>query len=244
MTISVPDSNSIPQNSLLAAGQAAAIPIPRRSLHDELLERIRQLIVDGEIPPGTKVPERQLCEHYNVSRTPLREALKVLAAEGLVTLTPNRGSMVTNLTLQDLEEMFPVMAALEALSGELACGKITDAGTAAIREMHERMRSEYQARNLNAYFRLNRQIHEGILAAAGNSLLASHYHNVSHRIRRARLAANVSRERWERAMAEHEDIIAALEARNGELLSAILKQHIMNLLYHYREVLRRSPAPQ
>ena len=97
--------------------------IVRRSLHDELVERLQRLIIEGELTPGEKVPEKELCERYNVSRTPMREALKVLASEGLVTLTPNRGSSVTAVTVEDLEEVFPVMGALEALSGELACRK-------------------------------------------------------------------------------------------------------------------------
>lgn len=209
-------------------------PIIRRTLHDELLSRIRSLIIDGELTPGKKVPERALCELFGVSRTPLREALKVLAAEGLVELAPNRGAVVATLHLADLEEGFPVMAMLEALSGELACKSITDEEIANIRALHERMREQHRARNLQEYFTLNRQIHEAILAAARNALLASHYHQVCHRVRRARLAANYSMEQWDKAMAEHEQIMTLLEARSGKELAAVLHDHIMGLLRFYR----------
>jgi DNA-binding GntR family transcriptional regulator len=110
--------------------------ITRPSLHSELLNRLRDLIVQGELQQGTKIPERKLCERYGVSRTPMREALKVLAVEGLVWLEPNRGAWVNKVTIEELEEVFPVMGALEALSGELACIHISDKEIEAIRKKH------------------------------------------------------------------------------------------------------------
>ncbi len=212
-------------------------PITRRSLHDELLTRLRTLVIDGALPPGSKIPERLLCERFGVSRTPLREALKVLAAEGLVDLCPNRGASVAQISLDDLEEWFPVMAALEQLSGELSCRSITDAEIKQIRLYHDDMREQHRRRNLNAYFALNRKIHDAILAGARNSVLSTHYHKISQQIRRARLSANLSNEQWDRAMAEHEDIILLLEARDAEGLSQKLSEHILHLLDHYRAVL-------
>lgn len=208
---------------------AAHIPsISRRSLHDELVERLRTLIVEGTLEPGLKVPERDLCEQFEVSRTPMREALKVLAADGLVTLTPNRGAWVSKLTLPELEEVFPVMGALEALSGELACARITDKQLAAVRKLHERMVAHYRAGELEAYFAVNQQIHEAILEAAGNETLATQYRSLSTRIRRARYVANMTAERWAQAVEEHEQIISALEAREGGRLAEILRKHLSN----------------
>src|SRR5699024_7083655 len=94
-------------------------------LYDEAARRIRTMIPDGQLEPGTRVPERQLCERFGISRTPLREALKVLAAEGFVELLPNRGARVVRLSRRMLEDTFDVMSALEALSGELACKRIS-----------------------------------------------------------------------------------------------------------------------
>ncbi len=202
--------------------------IVRRSLHDELVERLQRLIIEGELTPGEKVPEKELCERYNVSRTPMREALKVLASEGLVTLTPNRGSSVTAVTVEDLEEVFPVMGALEALSGELACARISDKQVAAVRKLHDRMVVHYQAGELDAYFAVNQQIHEAILEAAGNETLSAQYLSLSTRIRRARYVANMTAERWAQAVDEHEQILSALEARDAARLASILRKHLSN----------------
>ncbi len=214
--------------------------IVRRSLHDELVERLQRLIIEGELTPGEKVPEKELCERYNVSRTPMREALKVLASEGLVTLTPNRGSSVTAVTVEDLEEVFPVMGALEALSGELACEKITAAEIAAIGKFHHEMIGHYKAQRLPEYFAANEAIHTAILKAARNETLAAQHRMLSARVRRARYLANMTRERWDKAVAEHEEILAAIQVRDGRQLGAILKQHLRNKLETVSEWLRRD----
>ncbi len=214
-----------------------AEPIVRRTLHDELLERLRQMIIDGELVPGSKVPEKDLCARFGVSRTPLREALKVLANEGLVTLTPNRGAMIADLTLEDLEETFPVMGALEALSGEMACANITDAEIAEIRTLHEEMVDQYEARDLKAYFGTNQQIHERILAAARNQTLSTLYRGLEGRIRQARYIANMSDLRWAQAVGEHARMLEALESRDGAALAAIMKTHLENKFETVKEAL-------
>ena len=219
---------SIDATTPLSSSDAFATPIVRRTLHDELLQRLRQMIVDGALKPGQKIPEKDLCTRFGVSRTPLREALKVLANEGLVTLTPNRGSMVTDLTLEALEETFPVMGALEALSGEMAGANITDEEIAGIRRCHQSMIAHHERGELPEYFALNQEIHERILAAARNETLVSLYRSLEGRIRQARFLANMSPERWAQAVSEHEEIMAALEARDGVRLAEILKRHLAN----------------
>ena len=209
--------------------------IRRRSLHDELTERLRDLITSGELGPGEKIPEKRLCELFGVSRTPLREALKVLASEGTVTLRPNRGAVVTALTLKELEEAFPVMGALEALSGEIACRHITNQEIAAIRALHEKMVVHWRKAEIQPYFRLNQQIHEAILEATRNETLKAAYKSLAGRLMRARYVANMSPERWAKAVAEHEAILAALEARDGAQLSEILKAHLANKLATVRD---------
>ena len=202
--------------------------IVRRSLHNELVERLNTLIVEGKLMPGTKVPERELCERFGVSRTPMREALKVLAAEGLISLEPNRGAWVTEVTTEELEEIFPVMGALEALAGELACARISDKEIVEIRRMHDRMVAHRRNERLPEYFKENQAIHQAILRAANNSVLASEYQALAVKMRRARYLANMSVARWDKAVEEHEEIIAALEARDGLALAAILKNHLAN----------------
>ncbi|MCG8447853.1 MAG: GntR family transcriptional regulator [Hyphomicrobiales bacterium] len=204
--------------------------VERRSLHDELADRLRGLITGGTLKPGEKVPEKELCERFGVSRTPLREALKVLASEGMVTLTPNRGASVSSLTMKDLEDVFPVMGALEALAGEIACQEITDREIARIRRIHEEMVEHYEDGDLGSYFRRNREIHEAILDATRNATLQTTYRTLSARIMTARYMANMTTERWAQAVAEHEDILVALEARDGPWLSRLLKEHLAHKL--------------
>ncbi len=202
--------------------------ITRVSLHDELVGRLRDLIVEGELPPGGKVPEKQLCTDFGVSRTPLREALKVLASEGLLELHPNRGATVAKLTLEDVDEMFPVMGSLEALAGELACRNLTDESLAELRALHYQMVLHYHRSELAPYFRINQEIHEKILDIAGNATLSSLHRGLSGRIRRARYVANMSKARWAQAVEEHERILEALSSRDGPRLGDILRSHLAN----------------
>lgn len=202
--------------------------IERRSLHHELVERIRPLIVESQLTPGSKVPEKALCEKFSVSRTPMREALKVLAAEGLVHLEPNRGAWITLVTIEEVNEVFPILTVLEALSGELACKLITDAEIKAVRRLHDNMVQSYIDRDLTAYFRTNQQIHRAILLAARNDTLTNSCQVLSARMQRARYVANMSQERWSEAVGEHEQIIKMLEARDGQELGRVLSEHMKN----------------
>jgi DNA-binding GntR family transcriptional regulator len=215
-----------------------AEPIARRSLHDELVGRLREMIIEGHLEPGEKLSEQALGDLFQVSRTPLREALKVLATEGLIEIRPNRGARVAPLTVADLDEAFPIMGALEALSGELACQNATDAQIKKAQALHRQMVEKYEAGALPAYFRLNEQIHEVILAAAGNRTLARMQHGLAGKVRRARYLANMSPERWAAAVSEHEEIIDAFAARDGKRLGKILKRHLANKL----EAVKRSLA--
>lgn len=216
--------------------------IARPSLHAELVDRLHKMIVEGTLAPGSKIPERELCERFGVSRTPMREALKVLAADGLVSLAPNRGAWVSKMTVEELEEVFPVMGALEALSGELACERITEAQLDRIRATHNVMVEHYRAGDLTEYFQANQEIHEAILEAADNATLAAQYRSLAARIRRARYLANMSDERWSQAVAEHEQILQALERREGAELAGILRRHLMNKFETVRQWLAMQDA--
>jgi len=198
------------------------------TLHGDLVANIRELIVEGDLEPGAKVPERVLCERYGVSRTPLREALKTLASEGLLELLPHRGARVARLTAEDVDQMFPIMGALEALSGELACQNLTEEQFAEIQALHYQMILHYTRRELKPYFLVNQEIHEKILAASANPLLLQMYQTLAGRIRRARYVANMSTERWTQAVKEHEEMLNALAERNGAALADVLKRHLSN----------------
>jgi DNA-binding GntR family transcriptional regulator len=213
------------QDSALAE---AAKPVA--SLHEGLLVALRDFLVEGNLADGARVPERALCERFNISRTPLREALKVLAAEGLIELLPNRGARVRQLSPEDVRELFDVMGGLEALAGRLACERISEAEFTEIEQMHHEMYRFYLRRDMHGYFHCNQAIHQAIVAAAGNATLATTYAGLAGRIRRVRYSANLAkdRDRWGEAMREHEAILDALRRRAGSELSDILFVHLRN----------------
>jgi DNA-binding GntR family transcriptional regulator len=200
------------------------------SLHGDVLSRLRDHIVEGNLAEGERIPERELCETFGISRTPLREALKVLAAEGLLELLPNRGARVRALSERDLAELFDVMGGLESLAGRLACENITDEEVAEVERLHHLMYGCYLRRDLHGYFQANQLIHQQIVDSARNAVLTATYATFAGRIRRARYSANLTRrrDRWGEAMREHEAILDALRRRAAQELSDILFLHLRN----------------
>lgn len=205
---------------------APAQAITRKSLHQELVDRLQPLIISGELTPGSKVPEKLLCTRFGVSRTPLREALKVLASDGLIRLEPNRGAWVTLVTVSEVEEVFPVLGALEALSGELACKSITTDEINAVRRLHAQMIESYDTRDLDSYFAINQKIHRAILLAARNDTLTTSCQALSLRMQRARYLANMTEGRWYAAVQEHENILKFLIDKDGNRLARTLLDHM------------------
>ena len=240
----------IPSDAAPTAVAAGAVPQrEEQSLHDGILIRLRDHIVEGNIRDGDRIPERQLCEMLGISRTPLREALKVLAAEGLVELLPNRGARVRRLSERDLGELFDIMGGLEGLAGRLACENISDAEIAEIERLHYEMYGFYLHRDMHGYFRVNQLIHQKIVEASRNATLLSSYANFAGRIRRVRYSANFARkrDRWGEAMREHEAILDALRRRAGSELSDILFKHLRNkqtaAVDHLNEGVQTAPDP-
>ena len=218
----------------------ASDPIPRHNLHEVTADRVRALILDGELLPGQRISEQALCVRFGVSRTPVREALKALASEGLVTIVPNKGAAVTELSASELFETFTVMAVLEALAGELACRLMSDDEIEAVARLHARMLRHYEQRSMALYFACNQQIHDAILAGARNGVLRAQYSQLAGRIRLARYRANMSDARWATAVAEHEEMMDALRARDGVRLSGILRRHVDGKLAVVLEALTNS----
>ncbi len=200
--------------------------IPRRYLHDEVADRLRELILSGGMEPQARVNELELCERFGTSRTPLREAIKILATEGLVELLPNRGARVASLTAAEIDEMVQVVAGLEAVAAELACQRADEDEIDAIEADTAAMAEAFERRDENAYFTLNRAIHEGLMAAARNRTLSQLYANLSSRIQRMRYTAHKTEAQWQRAMDEHRAMATLLRARDGERLAALMKAHI------------------
>jgi len=205
-------------------------PISRRPLHEEAADRLRDLIVQGRLVAGERLNERLLTAQLGVSRTPLREALKVLATEGLVELLPNRGAIVSPMDPVRLAETLAVMGALEALAGELACLHATDAQINEIRALHYEMLAYHARGDLAGYFKFNQAIHLKLVKYSGNAVLFNTYRQMNGNVRRARYLANLSKERWDAAVREHDAILGALSARDVKRIKALLSDHLAHKL--------------
>ena len=203
-----------------------AFPIARSTLPEAAAERLRALIIEGELAPGAKLNERELSERLGVSRTPLREAFRMLAADGLLVQLPNRGAQVVALSAADVRGAFEVMGALEGLAGELAVARVTNADIADLKALQAEMEAAHTGRDLPAYYRINRTIHDRINAAARNATLAHTYRTLNLRIQNLRFRSNFDDDKWAKAATEHVHMVELLEARDGAALGALLRAHL------------------
>ena len=197
-----------------------------------MADRIREQIVEGLLEPGARLNERVLCEQMGVSRTPMREAIKKLAGEGLVRLEPHRGAVVHRLGREEVAAAFEVMATLEALSGDLAAQRASNDEIRTIQELQVRMERAHRARDLPGYYRLNAEIHAAINSAARNPVLEEVFRSVNVRLQSLRFRSNLDQRKWDAAVKEHAAIAAALQARDGPQLGRLLRDH----LNHKREI--------
>jgi len=219
--------------------EAADLPlrIARRSLHDQVVTGLRDLIIEGTLAPGARIREGALCAMLGVSRTPLREALKVLASEGLVELMPNRGAVVRRPTPEEVLDTLVVIGGLEALAAEHACRLASDAEIAELAETHQRMLGFFRAHNRLEYFKLNQSIHSGIVRLSANRTLIATHDTLQARIKRVRFMGNDRDEQWQNSIAEHEEMIRALQARDAARLGAALRLHMDNAWKRVRDAL-------
>lgn len=201
-------------------------PITRRTLHDEVLERLRDMIIEGHVGPGERIHEGAVGAQLGVSRTPLREAIKSLAGEGLVEIVPAKGAIVRRFTVVDLAEVLEVLKSLEQLGARLACLRASDATLAEIQALHRRMLAFYEARDRLDYFKLNQAIHTAIVTASGNTILASTHGALQARIKRLRFVGHEGPEKWAGAVAEHEAMMDALLARDPDRLCDAIGEHL------------------
>lgn len=205
-----------------------ALAVDRQILHVAVAQRLRTMIVEGDLAPGTRLNERVLCDQLQVSRTPLREAFKVLAGDGLITLLPNRGAEVVLLSRETIDYLFEMMGGLEAMSGELACERISEPELNEIRALHFEMLACHARRDLPNYYSLNRRIHDAINAAARNPILEETYRRINLRIQALRFRSNFDQDKWDMAVREHGVMLDALAARDGAALRELLRKHLKN----------------
>jgi DNA-binding GntR family transcriptional regulator len=197
----------------------------RKTLHHEVVTQLRNMIVEGVLRPGSRISESRLCDHFGISRTPLREALKVLYVEGLVLLVPNRGSWVVRITRKEMEEIVPVLGALTAMAGELACASIRADELARIRNLHMQMIDHYRSGDQQSYSALNHDIDAAIFEAAGNKALSETYNKLRTRLRSLHCATPKTPPHWADAVREHEEMVTALVAKDGARFASVARRH-------------------
>lgn len=203
------------------------VPISRHSLHGELTERLRDMIIEGQLSPGTRINEGPLGKALGVSRTPMREAIKFIASEGLIELIPGRGAVIKALTQRDVREMLEVLCGLETQAARIGCRVATPGQIAAIALLHGQMMQCYDRRDRLEYYKTNQAIHTGIVQLAGNNFLAAQHGAIQARLKRIRFLGNAAPAKWDAAVAEHQVMITALQARDADALSAILTEHLV-----------------
>jgi DNA-binding GntR family transcriptional regulator len=200
-------------------------PARQRPLHEAAVDRLRDMIIEGDLAVGERLHEFNLAEALNVSRTPVREAVKLLATEGLVELLPGRGARVAALSARTISELLEVIGGIERHASELAAERMTARELARLQRMHERMALYHQTGNLHEYFKLNNEIHVAIVAAAKNATLEATHASLILKARRGRHAALASQARWSEAMAEHDLLMKAFADRDARKAGEIMFQH-------------------
>jgi DNA-binding GntR family transcriptional regulator len=210
------------------------------SLHDEAAAQLRERIFGGELMPGTFLDEATLAEQMRISRTPVREALKVLTAEGLVRHEPRRGCFVNEVTEQDLDEIFPVIALLEGQCAREAAMKATDAELEALESLHDKLRRHAKGRRINDYYAANFAIHEAIIALANNRWLAQVIGDLRKIVKLARLQQLHAPGRLEQSLSEHMAVFASLRARDPDGAEAAMRTHLARQREALREMARAS----
>ena len=199
--------------------------IERKSLHLELVAALRTMILEGHFSVHERIPERDLCVKFGVSRTPLREALKVLASENLLQIEHNRGARLPTISAKQVADLFEVLCGYETVVGLMVAQRISDKRLKEICALHEKIKTHFGAGRRTEYFETNQKIHLALVAAAGNEELLSLYRNCSMKIFVARYSVNFNHTRWTESMSEHEQIMEALLRRDGLELSRLLREH-------------------
>ncbi len=203
-----------------------ALVIRRRPLHDEAITRIRDMIVEGRLEAGEWIVETDLCQQLQISRTPLREALKILGAEGLVELVPRRGARVAQLSVREIVDLFEALSGIEGFAAELAANRMSSADLEGLRQLQLRIEQRHKARDRHEYIHDNQKLHETIVRFSGNLVIVDIHARLIARVRRARYQAILSEARWAESVQEHAQILAALESRDARKAGKLMRQHV------------------
>jgi DNA-binding GntR family transcriptional regulator len=209
--------------------------ISTTALYQEVAARLRERIYSQDLKAGDAIDEQALAEEYGISRTPMREALKVLHAEGLVVLEPRRGCFVTELKEQDINELFPLMALLEGRCAFEAVKKAKPADIKRIEDLHKKLEKHAASNNVDAYFELNCQFHELVQKLAGNNWLERTTNDLRKFLKLMRGRQLQLSGRLEASLAEHRMLLAAFQNGNAAAAEKIMHDHLISQWEALRE---------
>lgn len=195
-------------------------------LHHRLAEVLRERIVDGVLSPGTPISEREICEEFDVSRTPLREALKVLESEGLVQLFRNRGAVVAPISVEMIEEKLAVISALEGYAARQVCQRATDEELEELEALHAQFAREYDPKTPERYFELHQALHRRLVELANNPTLRDNYAMLSRHVKRARMVGLKQHKRLPDVIEENRAIVRAVLARDQAAAQKAVERHL------------------
>jgi len=210
------------------------------ALYQEVAERLRQRIFAHELTPGDWVDEQKLAEQYGISRTPLREALKVLAAEGLVELKPRRGCYVTEISRQDIDDIFPLMAMLEGRCAFIAVQLAKPADIRGLKAIHEKLELAAKENRIDAFFEANQEFHRRIQELTNNRWLLSVIQDLRKVLKLSRLHSLSLEGRLQQSLEEHRVIMAAFEAGDAQQAEKSMHDH---LLYGREALAKMDDSP-
>lgn len=208
------------------ANRSRAATIKRSSLHDEVVAALRNMIVAGDLKPGERIVEQELSNQLGVSRTPIREAIKTLALDGLIDSPVHRGARVKPLEAEEIRALFDVISVIEALAAEHAALGLRPVDMRKLETLHRNMRAAFESRNRKRYFELNTAIHDFLVQKSGNDILCDTHARLMLRANRGRYLAILSEDRWREAMEQHEDLMHVLRANDAEAAFKIWRGHL------------------
>jgi len=206
---------------------SSVVPVRKRSLHDQVADQVRDLIIEGHLEPGERIDEASLIDQLRVSRTPFREALRTLAAEGLVEIRPSRGTSVRKLASAQVLSMLEVLGELEQLGGRLAMERADDSAIKGLLDLHEQMMERYAARERLEYYKLNQRFHSLVTQLSNNETLVEVQSNIQARLKYIRFIGNRDEQKWAAAVADHQRMAQAIREKNGDSLGEQMRLHLM-----------------
>ena len=200
--------------------------IKKKTLHEEIADNLREMIMSGELKEGDKIKEDELCAVMDISKTPLREALRVLSTEGLIKLIPNRGAFVSTPTFEEIKEMFDVMSVLEGACARAAAEKMSDRDFASLKKLHNKLEENFSRRDQKEYIRINNQYHSFVQDLAGNRTLNQIVNGLRQKILLYRFQSLNLPERFDQSIVEHRDLLEAFRKRNPQKAETLMRSHL------------------